>query len=168
MHVVHVVQTEKNMSKAVILAKLKKGEAVFRHAGPLLCFKWNEKQDVRMLSTIHEACMVETGKNDALGNKIVKPESVYHYCKKMGGVDLNDQLLTYYSFLRKSVKWSRKLIIHMFNMVVLNAYILNKYYGTEKLSHDEYRDRIVKFLIAKGLKSYTIPLPPVMSRRIVS
>ena len=29
-----------------------------------------------MLSTIHEACMVETGKNDALANKIVKPESV--------------------------------------------------------------------------------------------
>ena len=87
-----------------------------------------------MLSTIHEACMVETGKNDALGNKIVKPESVYHYCKKMGRVNLNDQLLTYYSFLRKSAKWSCKLIIHMFNMVVLNAYILNKYYGTEKLS----------------------------------
>ena len=86
----------------------------------------------------------------------------------MGGVDLNDQLLTYYSFLQKSAKWSRKLIIHMFNMVVLNAYILNKYYGTEKLSHDEYRDRIIKFLIAEGLKSYTIPLPPIMSRRIVS
>ena len=50
-------------------AKLKKGEAVFRCAGPLLCFKWYEKCDVRMLSTIHEACMVETGKNDAQGNK---------------------------------------------------------------------------------------------------
>ena len=74
----------KNMSKAVINAKLKKGEAVFRRAGPPLCFKWNEKRDVRMLSTIHEACMVETGKNDALGNKIVKPESVYYYCKQNG------------------------------------------------------------------------------------
>ena len=56
----------------------------------------------------------------------------------------------------------------MFNMVVLNAYILNKYYATEKLSHDEYRDRIVKFLIAEGLNCYTIPLSPIMSRRIVS
>ena len=122
-----------------------------------------------MLSTIHEACRVETGKNDALGNKIAKPESVYYYCKKISaGVNLNDQLLTYYSFLRKSAKWSRKLIIHMFNMVVLNAYILNKYYGTEKLSNDEYRERIIKFIIAKGLKCYTIPLPPIMSRRIVS
>ena len=50
----------------------------------------------------------------------------------------------------------------MFNMVVLNANILNKYYGTEKLSHDEYRDRIIKFLIAEGLKCYTIPLPPIL------
>lgn len=158
----------KNMSKAVSAAKLKKGEAVFRRSGPLLCFKWHEKRDVTMLSTIHEACMVETNKTDAEGNKIMKPESVYYYCKKMGGVDLHDQLLTYYSFLRKSCKWSRKLLIHMFNMVLLNAYILNKYYGSEKLSHDEYRDRIVKFLIAEGMKAYNIPLPPVMSRKIVN
>ena len=29
-----------------------------------------------MLTTIHEAVMVETGKCDALGNKIEKPEAV--------------------------------------------------------------------------------------------
>ena len=55
-----------------------------------------------MLSTFHEAVFVETGKVDRNGDKIEKPEPVYYYCGQMGGVDLSDQLLNYYSFLRKS------------------------------------------------------------------
>ena len=84
----------------------------------------------------------------------------------MGGVDLSDQLLNYYSFLRKSTKWSRKLLIHQLNLLILNAYILNKNYGCEKLTHDEYRDRIVKYLLGEGLKNYKIPLPLVLSKKI--
>ena len=40
----------------------------------------------------------------------------------------------------------------LFNLVILNAYILNKHYGCEKLTHDEYTDKIVKYLLAEGLK----------------
>ena len=50
---------------------------------------------------------------------------------------------------------------------VLNAYILNKHYGCKKLTHDEYRDKIIKYLLAEGLKNYKIPLPPVISRNII-
>ena len=46
-----------------------------------------------MLSTIHEAIFVETGKGDRAGNKIEKPEAVCYYCSRMGGVDLSDQPL---------------------------------------------------------------------------
>ena len=92
-----------------------------------------------------------------LWEKIEKSEAVYYYCGRMGGVDLSDQLLHYFSFLRKSMKCSRKLLIHMFNLVVLNAYILKKHYGCEKLTHNEYRDKIVKYLLAEGLKNYNIP-----------
>ena len=138
---------------------------MFRRNGPLLCLKWRGKKDVRMLTTIHEAVMVEMGKREILGEKIDKPEAVYYYCGRMGGVDLSDQLLHYFSFL--STKWSRKLLIHMFNLVILNAHILNKHYGCEKLMHNEYRDKIVKYLLAEGLKNYNIPLPPVICRRIV-
>ena len=54
----------------------------------------------------------------------------------------------------------------MFNIVILNAYIPNRHYGCEKLSHDECRDKIVKYLLDEGLKCYKIPLPPVISRKI--
>ena len=158
---------QKNMPKSVTKAKLKqKGQCVFRRNGPLLCIKWKEKKDVVMLSTVHEAIFVETGRIDREGKKIEKPECVYYYCGRMGGVDLSDQLLNYYSFLRKSMKWSRKLLIHLFNLVILNAYILNRHYGSQKLSHDEFRDYLVKYLIQEGLKCYKIPLPPVLSSKL--
>ena len=105
-----------------------------------------------MLTTICEAMMVEMGKVDREGKKIEKPEAVYYYCGRMGGTDLNDQLLNYYTFLQKSLKWSRKLLIHLFNMVILNAHILNKLYVSEKLSHDAFRNRLIKFLIGEGFK----------------
>ena len=155
------------MPKAVTTAKLKrKGDCVFRRDGPLLCLKWREKKDVLMLSTIHEAVFVETGKVDRAGNKIEKPEAVYYYCSRMGGVDLSDQLLNYFTFIHKSTKWSRKLLIHLFNLVILNAYILNRHYGSKKMSQDEYRDYMVKYLLREGLKCYKIPLPPVLSKKI--
>ena len=119
-----------------------------------------------MLSTIHEAVLLETGKVDRNGDKIEKPEPVYYYCGQIGGVDLSDQLLNYYSFLRKSSKWSQKLLIHLFNLILLNAYILNKHFVCQKFTHDEYRDKIMKFLLDEGLKCYKIPLPPVISQRI--
>ena len=41
----------------------------------------------------------------------------------------------------------------MLNLVMLNVYILNKHYRSEKLTQDEYRDKIVKYLLAEGLKT---------------
>ena len=122
--------------------------------------KKGAQKDVTMLTTIHEAVFVETGWENREGNRVKKPESVYYYCGRLGGVDLSDQLLNYYSFLRKSMKWSRKLLIRLFNLVILNVYILNKHYGCQKLTHDEFRDHLVKYLVDEGLKSYKIPLPP--------
>ena len=120
-----VCSLRKNLSLAVTKVKLKnKGDCVFRRNGPLLCLASKEKKakkNVTMLTTIHEALMVETGKTDFFGNKVEKPEAVYYYCGRMGGVDLSNQLLNYYSFLRKSTKWSRKLLIHQLNLLILNA-----------------------------------------------
>ena len=73
----------------------------------------------------------------------------------MGGVDLSDQLLTYYSFLQKTGKWWRKLWVHMLNMLVLNVYILNKKFGERKLSNSDYREYIAEYLICQSNRTYT-------------
>ena len=144
----NILLWDSSLSKKEFTSSSDEGECVFRRNGPLLWLAW--KANVTMLTTIHEAVMVEIGQTDFFGNKFEKPEAVYYYCGQMGGVDLSDQLVNYYSFLWKSMKWSRKLLIHQLNLLILNAYILNKNYGCEKLTHDEYRDRIVKYFLRSG------------------
>lgn len=148
--------------------KLQKGETAFRRNGPLLALKWRDKRCVYMISTIHSAYMVSTGRVDYRNNIISKPEPIFFYIKLMGGVDLGDQMLSYYSFLRRSVKWWRKLWVHMLNMVLLNAFILQKKYSTDPLQHEAFREYIVEMLLKEGLENCALPLPAQASSRAVN
>ena len=148
-------------------AKLKqKGDCMFRRDCPLLCLKWQKKKDVLMLSTIHEAVFVETGKVDRAGNKIEKPEAVYYYYSRMSGVDLSDQLLNYFTFIHKSTKWSWKLLIHLFNLVILNAYILNRHYGSKKCHRMSIEITWWNIYCVKAWSVTKFPLPQVLSKKI--
>ena len=124
MPVVQCTQIGRVCPKAVTTAKLKKTEAVLRHIGPLLAIKWCDKRAVTVMTTIHAAVHVETNKTDAPGNRILKPLAIVDYIKKMGG-DTSDQLISYYSFLWKSIKWWKKLFIHLLKILLLNAHILS-------------------------------------------
>ena len=65
----------------------------------------------------------------------------------MSGIDLTDQFLASYSFLRKSVKWSKKFFIHCINMVMLNAYVLYRHYAKNKKTHKQFCLDIVNHLL---------------------
>ena len=43
----------------------------------------------------------------------------------------------------------------MLNMLVLNAYILNKKFGERKLSHSNYREYIAEYLIHQSNRTYS-------------
>ena len=58
------------------------------------------------MSTIHDAIVVTTGKNDRRTDlEIQKPYTVFKYHKLMKGILRADKYLSYYSVLRKTVKW---------------------------------------------------------------
>ena len=146
----------KNVPKAVKLAKLKRDDILFRRNGPCLVLKWCDKRAVTMISTIHKAEHVLTSKKDLHGNRILKPKCIVDYTKNMSGVDLADQYITNYNTKRKSNKWWRTLFFHMCNMLLFNAYVMNKKYGSTKLNHEEFREYIAKYLLSEGTKTYTL------------
>ncbi|XP_062614645.1 piggyBac transposable element-derived protein 4-like [Saccostrea cucullata] len=132
------------------LRKMKQGEGVFRRKKNLLAVKFHDKRDIHMLTTIHEAKLVVTDKVDRRTQEpILKPKCIVEYIQKMGGVDLNDQIVQYYEVLRKCVKWWKKLFLHLFNLLLVNAYILYRKYGgnIKKKSHLDFRVKLVKSLL---------------------
>jgi hypothetical protein len=67
---------------------------------------WMDKRLVQLMSTIHDATVVNTGKNDRT-TEIQKPYTAFKYHKFMKGILRADKYLSYlyYSVLRKTVKW---------------------------------------------------------------
>ena len=140
----------KGLPKGVVAknVKIKKGESVFRRKGNILCLKWCDKRMVTMISLIHHA-VEKTVKTNFMGQPVIKPYIIHDYNLCMGGVDLSDNFLSHYQRL-KSIKWYRKLLLHLINMATLNAHILNK-----KLSHSAYREYIANYLIASSVEKAT-------------
>ena len=63
----------------------------------------------------------------------------------MLGVDRLDQRMSYYQFVRKSVRWWRKVFFWIVEVAVVNAYILylNHTDAHRKLKHKEFRRMLV-------------------------
>ena len=67
----------------------------------------------------------------------------------MGGVDLADQYTATYCFLRKTLKWWRKLFFWGLEASIINAYILYKASpNTNKnISHKQFREKLLLDLV---------------------
>ena len=110
---------------------MNKGEVRTENLGNgLLALQWKDKQIITMLSTIHDDKMVTksrrsrsstTGKED-----VQKPVMVDAYNNNMRGVDKSDQLLAYYGFNHRTIKWYKRAIFHLFDLAIINAFILYK------------------------------------------
>ena len=50
----------------------------------------------------------------------------------MKGVDRADQYLSYYSVLRKTVKWLKKVVLCLLNCALINAFFVYRALNTNK------------------------------------
>jgi len=84
---------------------------------------WKDKRLVRMISMIHDTTIMNTRRRDMKTNmEIKKPDAVVQYSKFMKAVDRADHYLTYYSVLRKTVKWLKKVVLYLLNSPLLSAF----------------------------------------------
>ena len=165
----------KFMPKDLAKEKVKKGEIAYRSCDEgLLALVWKDKKDVKMLTTMHNASMTNTGKVDRKGNDIVKPSCVLTYNRGMGGVDNSDQRASTYCSVRKQVKWYKKLFFYMFDMCVVNSYLVYKELRNGEACCDllQFRMMLVNQLIItstlpeyKRGRPHSLPSPSRLSGR---
>lgn len=104
---------------------LQVGEMASWKLNELLCVKFRDKKDVFMLSTLHPSDTVAVRRRGRDGGQLVnKPRCITQYNQNMGAVDKVDQMLQPYTFVRKTMKWYRKVMFHIFQVAALNAFIL--------------------------------------------
>ena len=113
-------------------AKLKKGEISLTQKGktPLILAKWQDKRDINVLST--NCCPTEPPEKLLRRTKtgeqteIQKPKAICNYNRNMFGVDLSDQYRSYYPLGRKGHKWYKYGFWFILDIMISNAFILEK------------------------------------------
>ena len=74
---------------------------------------------------------------------IKKPKVVEDYNQYMGGVDKSDQLVLYYGFAHRRVKWWERAFFHLMDLCLVNAHIL--YNNPSANSSNSYKQHLTTF-----------------------
>lgn len=138
--------------------KLKKGECIGRqcqHGTKLI--RWVDKRSVLMLTNIphHGHTLVDSGKKSRKGEAIMKPQPVLDYNAAKKGVDFSDQMGSYHSCVRKSLKWYQKIALELISSTLMvNAWVLynlkaNPTSGHKNLDLLAFQERVATGLVGK-------------------
>lgn len=97
------------------------------------------------------------------GIVVKKPSTILEYNDAKAYIDLSDQLSSYATTLRKSLKWYRKVAIELLtNTTIVNAFeacnILNGY--SKKTGIVEFREKLALHLLFESAPQPLTPTPP--------
>ena len=101
--------------------------------------------------TIHDDSLISKSqwKKGVGGQQVIQKSSKYN--SFMGGVDKAGQLLQYYDCHIVSKKWWKRVIFHMLDVTLVNAYILYYTSATGKpMSHLDFRISVARGLVTAG------------------
>lgn len=135
----------KNNPPDVKEAKLKKGELIGRYSDGIMIGKWKDKRDVSYISTQFENKLVDC--TNRRGQVKQKPQPIIYYNQFMSGIDRQDQMLSYYPCERKTIRWPTKIVIHIIQMMLINAFhLFNRFSGTRMTLYD-FRHSVIRKLL---------------------
>lgn len=148
-YVTGTIQSNRRALPVAMKTKLKaKGEIIANRKGNMLCINWMDRKQVRLLSSYSTAAMVDVEKYDNSVKKV--PQVVIDYNKGMGGVDMADQMTDSYAGEFRTVKCWKKIVFHLIDRTVTNAYICyktNPNLAGKKLTHYQFIIKLVEGLI---------------------
>nr|CAI5827978.1 unnamed protein product [Callosobruchus analis] len=132
----------KGNPKEVTEAKLKSGQHIWRRKGNVYVSKWRDKRDVLAITTGYQPKLIDTA--NRYGQPKVKPIEISRYNDHMSGVDRADQMISYYSCPRKTIRWHKKVIFHLLDVALWNAHYLFNCCNQNKKTLKQFRTEIIK------------------------
>ena len=120
--------------------KLQRGHSIYRRKNQILLQIWKtKKKDIRMITNIHSAAFRETNKIDyKTGEMVKKPSCIDDYNKFMKGVDRADQYISYYKIMRKTVKWTKRVVMFLINCALFNSYRIYNLLNTKQIKYKQF------------------------------
>ena len=130
-------------------SKVPRGTCTFMYYKSLTATHWYDNRDVYALSTAVDDTVVQVRRR--VENEVIDvtcPEIIQDYNSFMGGVDICDQYMCYYSLGRKSMKWWRRIFWRLHDIAITNAYVIYKYNHRNSLkkmlTHQQFRLELAK------------------------
>jgi hypothetical protein len=121
--------------------QLKKGEATFRRKQNVLLVTHQDKRLVNIISTLHTAAVVDDDSSRRTGVTKKKPKCVADYNTHMRCVATAGQCLAYCPFIRKTVKWPKKVFFYLLQCARFNSYVV--FTKSNPNSHKSFLDYLV-------------------------
>ena len=88
------------------------------------------------------------------GIDVPSPPCIWDYNSYIGGVDFADRIVKYYNCARCSRRWNRRVIFHLLELLIQNAYVIDSFYNDHRsmtnvlmLKHQSFRDEIADQLV---------------------
>ncbi|KAJ8953389.1 hypothetical protein NQ318_023506 [Aromia moschata] len=107
--------------------------------------KWRDKRDVLVLSTCHSN---ETVQVQRRGKKINKPQAIIDYNKGKSSIDISDQMSSYSTALRRSIRWYKKVAIEiLLGTSMVNAHFIFRELEDSDLSISDFRISVIEDLL---------------------
>ena len=107
---------------------------------------WRDRRDVLMLTTMHNmsvTTVLKRPKGERDKRPLSCPTCIADYNQHMGGVDLRDQQLSYYSLTqRRTLKWWKKVFWHLIDITVVNSWIIFRSNNPESSIDTQLKYRI--------------------------
>ncbi len=132
---------------------LKKGrgfaDSVTSENGKVVVVKWQDNKCVNLASNFVGIGDTDTAKRwDKKQKKYVevsRPEIIARYNNGMGGVDLLDQLISYYRVFIRSKKWALRIIFHFVDFAVCSSWLEYRKDQRKANVHKKHIKDLLKF-----------------------
>ena len=130
---------------------LDKGDMVCWEKGGVGCLAWMDKRPVYLLSShtrIDQTTTVADPHTNDPDRTVTRPTAVHDYNQYKGGVDVIDQLHSYYAIGRKSRRTWPRLAWWLIDVCIINAYRLFTLQSQPDCTHLHFREQLMQQLAA--------------------